>query len=168
MKKNGILIASLLVAALVLFLYLLSKPLLPLERPLRTPEINPLPGVNPSTPSPSPVIPTSSPDISSSPSPSATPASPPRTHRIIMDAKGFTPSSLVTRVGDTVIFENNDTRERWPASDLHPTHLLCLGFDSQGGVKPGGTYTYTFPEARTCTLHDHLFPKFTGSITVEP
>lgn len=156
MSKKTVLIAAVVVAAFILFSYLLSQPLLPLEKPFR---ISP-PPLPTGSASPAPTSP--------SPTPSPTGAPQGATHHIIMDAKGFTPASITIKVGDTVIFDNKDTREHWPASGLHPTHLLCLGFDSQGGIAPGASYAYTFTEAKTCPMHDHLSPKTAGEITVEP
>ncbi|OHA09282.1 MAG: hypothetical protein A3B37_03900 [Candidatus Sungbacteria bacterium RIFCSPLOWO2_01_FULL_59_16] len=158
MNKNILLITIVAVAAIAIVSYLLSQPLLPLEKPLPIPPATP--PSDSETPAPTPPSPT--------PTPSPTGAPQGKIYRIIMDNKGFTPTRITVKAGDTVVFDNRDTRDRWPASDLHPTHLLCLGFDAQGGIAPGSSYAYAFPEATTCTLHDHLFPKFVGAITVEP
>src|SRR3989344_6640976 len=80
------------------------------------------------------------------------------THSVSMNADGFSPSGLTVKVGDTAVFKNDDTRERWPASDVHPTHKICLGLDAFGSVKPGRSYAYTFSEAKECPIHDHLIP----------
>lgn len=158
MNTKTVLIAAVAVAAFLVLTYLLSQPILPLEKPLRIPP--PATPTSSETPTPTPA----------SPSPTPSPTGAPRgaTYHIIMDSKGFTPARITIKAGDTVIFDNRDTRERWPASGLHPTHLLCLGFDSQGGIAPGASYAYTFTEVKTCPVHDHLSPKFTGAITVEP
>lgn len=104
---------------------------------------------------------------SPTPAPSATP--PPAadaTHTIAMDANGFSPATLGIRVGDTVVFRNDDTRTRWPASGLHPTHLLCAGFDALKPLATNETYSYTFTAAKECPMHDHLIPSIRGKITV--
>lgn len=86
----------------------------------------------------------------------------------MMDANGFTPSALSIRVGDTVVFKNDDTRTRWPASGVHPTHLLCPGFDALAPMANGAMYSRTFTEAKDCPMHDHLIPSLRGKITVTP
>lgn len=83
-----------------------------------------------------------------------------------MTAAGFEPTDLTVAAGDTVVFKNNDSRTRWPASNLHPTHLLCPGFDSLQPVRPGGEYTHAFTRAEECPMHDHLIPSIRGRITV--
>lgn len=162
MNAKTVLIAAVAVAAVLLLTYLLSQPILPLEKPLRIPP--PATPTGSTTPAPTPTSAQTSP----SPTPSPTSAPEGATYHIIMDKKGFTPAKRTIKTGDTVIFDNKDTRPHWPASDLHPTHLLCLGFDSQGGIAPGASYAYTFTEAKTCTMHDHLNPGLKGEIIVSP
>lgn len=86
---------------------------------------------------------------------------------IEMTANGFNPSQITIPVGGTVRFVNNDETERWPASGFHPTHQLCPGFDSLKPMAPGESYEFTFKEAKTCPMHDHLNPSLRGSIKVE-
>lgn len=90
----------------------------------------------------------------------------PKTYTISMTAAGFSPSELTIKKGDGVNFVNDDKRQRWPASDPHPTHTLCPGFDAQEPVSPGGTYQHTFAEAKVCTFHDHIIPTLRGAITI--
>lgn len=84
-----------------------------------------------------------------------------------MTPDGFNPPALDIKAGTTVKFVNKDTVPRWPASGMHPTHQLCPGFDSLKGIAPGESYSFKFTEAKTCPMHDHLYPKLRGSITVE-
>lgn len=88
------------------------------------------------------------------------------THSVSMNANGFSPSGLAVKVGDTVVFKNDDSRNRWPASDVHPTHKVCLGLDAFGPVQTARSYAYTFSEAKECPIHDHLIPSLKGKITV--
>ena len=104
------------------------------------------------------------------PAPTPTAVTPPAAagaaHTIAMDANGFSPATLAVKVGDTIVFRNDDTRTRWPASGLHPTHLLCPGFDAAKPMQPGETYSHVFTEARECLMHDHLIPSIRGKIAV--
>ncbi len=99
-----------------------------------------------------------------------------------MTADGFEPKSLEIAQGDTLVFENVDTVERWPASNIHPTHRLYPGssieycdtpseseqpnFDSCGGVLPGESYSFTFDYPGLWRFHDHIYPQFSGKVNV--
>lgn len=94
-----------------------------------------------------------------------------QTHNVSMNTEGFTanaktPTDLTIRAGDSVVFTNDETRDRWPASAIHPTHLLCPGFDARDPVKSGESYSHTFTAAQECPFHDHLIPTLRGKITV--
>lgn len=96
-------------------------------------------------------------------------------HRIEITSSGFSPSFVIIKSGDTVIFTNKDSAEHWPASAAHPTHLVypdaggCLGskFDACHGLTQGESWTFAFIHKGTWKYHDHLNPKNFGSITVE-
>ena len=106
------------------------------------------------------------PDEPVSPPPAPPAATNPATHTIAMTADGFSPANLTIKKGDTVIFRNDDSRDRWPASGVHPVHLLCPGFDALRPLASGETYSHAFPEAKECPMHDHLNPALRGKITV--
>lgn len=118
----------------------------------------------------SPAAPGASPWSTPTPPPAATTPPPAtvqgETYQVVMDSSGFSPANLTIEVGDTVTFVNRDTRSRWPASGLHPTHLLCPGFDALEPLAKGKTYAFTFREAKECPMHDHLIPSIRGKITV--
>ncbi len=90
-------------------------------------------------------------------------------------ADGFYPSELKIKAGETVVFVNKDSKEHWPASDVHPTHTKypesggCIGsaFDSCKGLKQEESYSFTFKEKGTWYYHDHLNPGLKGKIVVE-
>lgn len=86
--------------------------------------------------------------------------------RIIMTAQGFEPNELHIAKNTVVAFINTDTQERWPASDIHPTHLLYPEFDSRSPIASGQSWQMTFRKAGTYKFHDHLFPHSRGSIQV--
>lgn len=102
---------------------------------------------------------TPTPSVSVSPTLSATvppPSYTPRLHTVTFTPTGVSPSSLTIRAGDAVRFRNDTAAEVWPASDPHPAHTGCVGFDSRRGLRFGEEYTLTFPTAKTCTYHSHL------------
>jgi len=110
--------------------------------------------------------PAPSPAPAPAPTPTPQPASSPVTYTVSMTSAGFSPENLTIKVGDTVVFQNNDTRSRWPASAVHPTHQICPGFDALRMVPPTDSYSYTFTAAKECPHHDHLIPSLKGKITV--
>lgn len=92
----------------------------------------------------------------------------PRQEKVVeITSGGFLPASLTIPVGATVHFVNKDIDEHWPASDIHPTHQICLGFDSLRPLKPGESYSFTFNTAKTCPAHDHINPRMKAIIKVQ-
>ena len=116
-------------------------------------------------PEPAPVAP--APPVPASAAPSVPTANVPQTVTVTMVPEGFSPTTLTIKKGDTVRFINQDTRPRWPASGMHPTHLICQGFDALRGIASGEVYEFTFKEAKICPMHDHLMPGLRGLVTVE-
>lgn len=88
------------------------------------------------------------------------------THLVHMLNDAFSPATITIHPGEKVTFVNDDSNSHWPASDPHPVHTLCPGFDSLQGVKKGGTYSFTFKEVKVCSYHDHLLPRMKGVIDV--
>lgn len=102
------------------------------------------------------------------------------TATITMKADGFEPKALTIQKGTKVIFKNEDSTERWPASAMHPTHTRYPGsgiekcgtaeekniFDACRGIAPGKEYSFIFNEVGDWNYHDHLIPSLFGKITV--
>ena len=106
----------------------------------------------------------------------------PNTTIVHMYDDRYEPRDVTITAGDTIIFENESTMVRWPASNIHPTHRGYPGsdiddcdsaqerhmFDACREIAVGSTYTFTFTEPGTWPYHDHINPRITGTITVEP
>jgi plastocyanin len=86
---------------------------------------------------------------------------------IRMTNNGFEPQEITITEGDEVFFLNDDDVDRWPASNLHPTHGLYPEFDPLKGMKPGDSWSFVFDKSGVWRMHDHLIPSMTGTITVE-
>lgn len=86
---------------------------------------------------------------------------------IHMDKNGFTPAEITIKKGQKIVFENKDSKDRWPASNIHPTHEIYSEFDPKKPVPPGGSWTFVFDKPGIWRMHDHLLPQQTGRITVE-
>lgn len=88
-------------------------------------------------------------------------------YTVEMTEKGFAPKDIIVKRFDTVTFVNKGVQPHWPASDNHPEHLVCPGFDALRALQGGEKYSIVFEEAKTCPFHDHLNPAFKGVITVK-
>ncbi len=83
-----------------------------------------------------------------------------------MNADGFDPREITIEEGESVIFINNDTVDRWPASNFHPAHTIYPEFDSKKPVLPNESWKFKFDKAGTWRMHDHLKPHLTGTVIV--
>lgn len=86
--------------------------------------------------------------------------------RIEMTESGFEPASLQVHQNSTVEFINLDRKDRWPASNNHPTHDIYPQFDPKKPLKPGQVFKFKFEKVGTWKYHDHLFPHKRGGVTV--
>ena len=85
---------------------------------------------------------------------------------IKMTKDGFEPQDVTVDSNQTVIFTNQDDKERWPASNVHPTHELYPQFDPKGPIKIGGSWTFSPKNPGEWKYHDHLFPHLRGTVVV--
>lgn len=85
---------------------------------------------------------------------------------IVMSASGFDPKVVRIRKGDTVKFENRDSTDHWPASNLHPIHDVYPSFDPRYPVRPGTSWQFRFTRSGTWYFHDHLKPTEGGKVIV--
>jgi plastocyanin len=83
-----------------------------------------------------------------------------------MRATAFSPAVLTVDVGATVTFVNRSGDDKWPASDVHPTHERYPLFDAGRTIVPGGSWSFRFERRGRWTYHDHLSPDVTGVIVV--
>lgn len=100
---------------------------------------------------------------------------------INITSEGFSPNAVTIRAGSQVTFRNEEDKEHWPASEVHPTHSVYPGsgrekcgtaeerniFDACRGLKRGETFDFVFYEKGTWRYHDHLQTSFFGSVTVK-
>ncbi len=89
------------------------------------------------------------------------------TQIIEMKPDSFVPDKITIKKNTRVTFKNEDTIARWPASNIHPTHLIYPEFDPKRPVQPGDEWSFIFDKAGIWMMHDHLTPSITGTITVE-
>ena len=98
---------------------------------------------------------------------------------VTITSNGFQPSLLQVKVGETVVFVNQDSTKHWPASAVHPTHNKypgsginkCgsfdpLNFDACKGLAQGESFSFIFNEKGTWGYHDHLKAGLQGTIVV--
>ena len=85
---------------------------------------------------------------------------------VIMKEDSFEPETLTIQKCTKVVFENQDTVPRWPASNLHPTHGIYPEFDPKEPVEAGKEWTFIFDKVGNWKYHDHLLPAIRGVIIV--
>lgn len=89
---------------------------------------------------------------------------------ITITATGADPQTVQIRVGERVVFTNDDSVDHDMSSNQHPTHLECPAINQVGYLRPGETReTGNFVRAETCQFHDHINPtnaSLTGSIAI--
>ena len=83
-----------------------------------------------------------------------------------MVKQGFQPQNIQINKDDKINFLNEDEVDRWPASNIHPTHAIYPGFDPKKPIKRDGFWEFKFENTGVFRFHDHLNPELTGTITV--
>ncbi|TSC77846.1 MAG: Uncharacterized protein G01um101429_947 [Parcubacteria group bacterium Gr01-1014_29] len=86
---------------------------------------------------------------------------------IHMTKNGFEPEEIEIKRGDTVTWVNDDSDFRWPASNLHPTHGIYPEFDPQEPIAQSEWWSFQFKKEGVWKFHDHLNPRFRGSVKVQ-
>src|SRR5437867_13371474 len=84
-----------------------------------------------------------------------------------MNERGFYPQTIEIGQGNSVIFLNTGNQPHWPASNIHPTHLIYPEFDPKKPILPNQSWTFEFDKAGEWKFHDHLNPLVTGTIIVK-
>lgn len=87
-------------------------------------------------------------------------------HVFVMTDDGYTPTDMTIELGETIVFKNSGSDDRWPASNIHPTHAIYSEFDAMKPVLPGESWSFTFEKEGTWRWHDHLTPSMNGEIVV--
>lgn len=90
-----------------------------------------------------------------------------QTQIIKMTPSGFEPQEVTIDTNSSVIFVNQDTKARWPASNPHPTHDLYPEFDPQKPIKSGESWPFKPIKAGTWKYHDHFLPHIRGTLIVK-
>lgn len=86
---------------------------------------------------------------------------------IRMTEEGFEPRDLTVKKNLVIRFINETDEERWPASNLHPTHGIYPEFDPLEPIKPGESWDFEPDKVGKWKFHDHIYPQMRGSLTVE-
>lgn len=84
-----------------------------------------------------------------------------------MTTGAIAPDPVAIKKGQTVCWVNEDSVNRWPASNIHPTHGIYPEFDSKGELGPQERWCFIFKRAGIWTYHDHIFPEIVGTVNVE-
>jgi len=103
---------------------------------------------------------------SPNPSPAPAPSGPPI---VRITAAGVNPVEITVRVGERVMFINDDAQPHDVAGGPDIAHPDCREIDAVGFLVTGQSrQTAPLPEARTCDYHDHSnhAPIFNGRIII--
>ena len=87
---------------------------------------------------------------------------------IRMTEEGFEPKEITVDENTIVRFINEDTRDRWPASNPHPIHTAYSVFDPRKPIPPGESWHFRPKKIGTWRYHDHLSPHIRATLTVVP
>lgn len=90
----------------------------------------------------------------------------PKEYKVFLTGSGFSPKNLKIKNGDSVIFESKTQSVFWPASDLHPSHLVYPEFDPKEPIKVGSSWRFKFEKKGSWGFHDHLNPSNRGNVVV--
>lgn len=85
---------------------------------------------------------------------------------IKMTANGFEPREVTIDENSIINFANKDTVDRWPASNVHPTHELYGNLDPKKPIAPGDFWIFKAQQVGIWKIHDHLSPHKRGTITI--
>lgn len=85
---------------------------------------------------------------------------------ILMRDASYEPSRVDITQGQIVKFVNDASVDRWPASNIHPTHEIYPEFDPKHPIPPGSSWSFQFDKIGEWRCHDHLSPNITCVITV--
>lgn len=88
-------------------------------------------------------------------------------HVVFYTDKGFSPSSLEIKAGETVQFVNNSSGGMWVASGPHPDHTAYPEFDPKRNILSGETYEFTFTKVGEWKYHNHSKAGVYGTIIVK-
>ncbi|MSR78540.1 MAG: hypothetical protein EXS59_00105 [Candidatus Taylorbacteria bacterium] len=102
----------------------------------------------------------------------------PKTVMIAYSDKGFSPSMVTIKSGDTVTFVNQSGEAMWIGADEHPTHTQYSGTklrehcpDTAGVAfdqcSRGKEYSFTFNKIGSWGYHNHSNASMTGVVVVE-
>lgn len=94
---------------------------------------------------------------------------------------GFSPKVLEIGVGEQVTWVNKSSGDMWPASAIHPTHMVYDGTSLEEHCAEGAgptfdaceplgellEWSFVFDKPGEWKYHDHLQPTHTGTVIVK-
>ncbi len=86
---------------------------------------------------------------------------------ISINNQGITPSTTTVKIGQSVVWTNNDTQKHQIATDPYPADNGVSGFKSTT-LNTNDSYSFSFTSVGKFTYHDELNPyKLKGEIIVK-
>jgi plastocyanin len=88
-----------------------------------------------------------------------------KTYRVSINNFQFSPQILDVKVGDTIIWTNNDSVAHTVNSDPHPVHTDHPSLNL-GPMQPGESVTFIADAPGKWGYHCHYHPSMTGTINI--
>ena len=160
---NKVLLSAIAIAIIILASYFLFK----------------VPNTSAPTPTPTPIM-----IEQTSPGPTIEASITPQAieHVVTYGNAGYSPKTITIKIGETITFKNESSRNVWTASALHPTHTTYSGtstqqhcpdlsntsFDQCTGSSAGDSWSFTFTKTGSWKYHNHLNSSDSGTVVVKP
>jgi plastocyanin len=80
--------------------------------------------------------------------------------------KGFSPTSLTVKKGQTVKFVNNSSSKMWVAANPFPSSSEYPAFNEKAGVASGSSWSFTFDKTGVWFYHNHYNQTLGAKIVV--
>lgn len=80
--------------------------------------------------------------------------------------KGFSPTNLTVKKGQSVTFVNNSSDKMWVAANPFPSSSEYPAFNEKTGVESGSSWSFTFDKTGTWFYHNHYSPAQGAKIVV--
>jgi plastocyanin len=81
-------------------------------------------------------------------------------------SKGFSPTSLTIKKGQTVTFVNNSAGQMWVSANPFPSGADYPAFNEKNGAAAGASWSFTFDKTGTWFYHNHFSPAQGAKIVV--
>lgn len=87
--------------------------------------------------------------------------------QVDITSAGFVPATISVKIGQAVVWTNEDTAVHTVASDPYPADNILPTLNSKQSLDTNDSYTFIFNHIGTFTYHDNLNPGLEGTVIVK-